>query len=124
MAFDEELARRVRRVLDGEGTVTEKHMFGGVAFMLRGHMCAGIVGDSLMVRTGSAYFEALLDEPHARPMDFTGRAMRGFLFVDPPGLTSAKDLRRWVGYGVATALALPKKSPKRKAKAARRGPRR
>lgn len=117
MAFDEELARRVRRVLDGEGKVTEKHMFGGVAFMLRDHMCAGIVGDSLMVRIGSENFEALLDEPHARPMDFTGRAIRGFLFVDPPGIASARDLRRWVGLGVATALALPKKSPKPKAKA-------
>jgi len=109
MAFDEELARRVRRVLDEQKAVTEKHMFGGIAFMLNDHMCAGIVGDALMVRTGPDAYASLLDEPHARPMDFTGRPMRGFLFVDPPGIATARDLRRWIGHGVAMALSLPNK---------------
>jgi len=113
MAYDEELARRVRRVVDEYDSVTEKHMFGGIAFMLREHMCVGIVGDELMVRTGPEAYEALLGEPHARPMDFTGRPMRGFLFVDAPGVATARDLRRWIGHGVALAQSLP---PKKRAK--------
>lgn len=112
MAFDEELARRVRRVFEANDPVLEKHMFGGIAFMLRGHMCVGIVGDALMVRTGPEANAALLDEPHARPMDFTGRPMRGFLFVDAPGIATAKDLKRWIGHGVAFARSLPK-APKK-----------
>ena len=64
----------------------EERMFGGLAFMLNGHMCCGIVGDDLVVRTGLDRFEAALFRPHPRPMDFTGRPMRGFVYVSPPGL--------------------------------------
>jgi hypothetical protein len=81
--------------------------------MVNGHMSVGIVGETLMVRTGPEAYSALLDEPHARPMDFTGRPMRGFLFVDAPGIAGAKDLRRWIAVGVSVALALPEKAPKK-----------
>lgn len=83
--------------------------------MLHDHMCVGIVGDALIVRTGPDAYESLVDEPHARPMDFTGRPMRGFLFVDVGGIATAKDLRRWIGYGVSFAQSLPaKKTQKRR----------
>jgi len=113
MPFDEKLADRMRRVLAGRKDVEEKHMFGGLAFMIRGHMCCGIVGSSLMVRVAPEDEGRCLREPHVRPMDFTGRPMRGFLFVDAPGLASAAALRKWSGRAVALAQAKPiKKKPR------------
>jgi len=84
-------------------------MFGGIAFMIRGHMSVGIVKDDLMVRVGVEAHGELLRQPHARPMDFTGRPMKGFLYVESAGLESEADLERWVGRGVAHALSLPAK---------------
>jgi hypothetical protein len=84
-------------------------MFGGLAFMVRGHMAVGIVKSSLMVRTAPDDYETLLAEPHARPMDFTGRPMKGFLYVDPAGVASAPALARWVARGVAFADSKPAK---------------
>src|SRR6266511_2583307 len=75
--------------------------------------CAGIVKDQLMVRVGPEVYDRLLEEPHARKMDFTGRPMKGFLYVTPPGLESDADLERWVGRGVAFATALPAKGASR-----------
>jgi len=119
MAFDEQLARRVRRALDGRTDVVEKHMFGGVCFMVRGRMACGIVGDALMVRLDVDDAQRLVDEPHVRPMDFTGRPMRGFLFVDAPATATPRALARWVQRTVdftesrpaaATRAATPKRS--------------
>ena len=109
MAFDEALAVRIRAVLKDRNDVVEKQMFGGVAFMVRGHMSCGIVGSSLMVRVDPTDAEALLREPAVRPMDFTGRPMHGFLYVDPPGIAGSSSLRRWVGRAVAHAETKPKK---------------
>lgn len=100
MAFDEHLAERVRRLLAPREDVDEKQMFGGIAFMIRGHMACGIVKSNLMVRVDPDAADGFLREPHARPMDFTGRPMRGFLFVDAPGVASAPALRMWVGRAV------------------------
>lgn len=113
MAYDETLATRIRRGLRGRSDVVEKHMFGGVAFMIRGHMACGVVGSRLMVRIDPSAAEDLLRKPHARPMDFTGRPMRGFLFVDPPGIATAVSLRSWVGRAAQYAEAQPKKVHRR-----------
>ena len=114
MAYDEGLAERIRSVLDERSDVTEKRMFGGLAFLVRGHMSVGIVKDRLMVRVGPEAHERLLREPHVRKMDFTGRPMNGFLYVTPPGLELDRELERWVHQGVAFAAALPAKPAARR----------
>ncbi len=97
MAFDEKLAGRIRLVLQTRKDVAEKLMFGGIAFMVRGHMCCGVTRSSLMVRVDPALAARWLREPHVRPMDFTGRPMKGFLFVDAAGVASLPALRKWIG---------------------------
>jgi TfoX/Sxy family transcriptional regulator of competence genes len=111
MAYDEGLAERVRGVLQDRGRVTEKRMFGGLAFLIRGHMTVGIVKDELMVRVGPEIHSQLLSEPHARAMDFTGRPMKGFVFVSPEGIDADADLERWVVRALAYAASLPAKEP-------------
>lgn len=107
MAYDERLALRVRRVLADRRDIEEKAMFGGLAFMAGGHMCCGLVQARLMVRVDPQAYDRLLEEPHVRPMDFTGKPMRGFLYVEPDGIASAPALRRWVGRALALAEGLP-----------------
>lgn len=79
-----------------ESDVVERKMFGGLAFRVRGNMCCGVVGGELMVRVGAGGYDELLAEPHARPMDFTGRPMKGMLYVGAPGTATEVDLRRRV----------------------------
>jgi len=110
MAYDQELATRIRVLLQARDDVIEKRMFGGLAFMVRGHMSCGIVASSLMARVAPEEAEALLREPHVRPMDFTGRAMRGFVFVDAPAFATAATLRTWIDRTTAYAEALPVKA--------------
>lgn len=109
MAFDETLASRVRALLEDEEGVSERRMFGGLAFMRYGHMFCGVVGDELMVRIGADAAEEALARPHARPMDFTGRPLKGMVFVAPPALRGATALRRWVQQAADFARALPPK---------------
>src|SRR5229473_8613677 len=101
MPFDERLARRVRSRLRGEHSFKEKKMFGGLAFMVNGHMCCGIVGEDLVVRTGVGTYHEALAQPHARPMDFTGRPLKGMVYVAPEGIRSDAALARWVRRGLA-----------------------
>jgi len=116
MAYDNELAVRVRAVLPADEPVSERHMFGGLAFMLSGHMFCGVVKDTLMVRLGPEAADSALERPHVRPMDFTGRPMTGMVFVEPAGL-SGSALRRWVLDAADYARGLP---PKQAAPAARK----
>lgn len=109
MAYDEALAGRVRSALRDEPGVVEKKMFGGVSFTLSGNMACGIVGDELMVRVGPDNYDDTLSRPHARPMDFTGRPMRGLVYVASPGFESDPDLAAWVEYGASFARGLPPK---------------
>ena len=109
MAYDENLANRVRDLLDGEPGLAEKKMFGGLAFLLDGNMAVGVSGEALMVRLPADEGEDALAEPGARPFDMSGRPMKGWLLVDPPGHHKAADLRRWVGRGTAFARTLPPK---------------
>ena len=111
MPFDEGLAQRVRELLAEQAGLSEKRMFGGLAFLLEGNMCVGIVKDELMVRVGPDAYGDLVRQPSAREMDFTGKPMKGLVFVEPEGLESDADLRRWVGHGLAYASALPGRRP-------------
>lgn len=114
MAYDEGLAERIRGVLNDQPGTTEKRMFGGIAFLVKGHMSVGIVQDKLMVRVGPEVYERVLRERHARKMDFTGRPMKGFVYVVPSGYESDADLQRWVGMGVQYVLGLPAQAVRRK----------
>jgi TfoX/Sxy family transcriptional regulator of competence genes len=110
MAFDERLAERLRSVLTEVPEVREQRMFGGLAFLVGGHMACGIVGDELMLRLGEAGADAALGQPHVRAMDFTGRPMRTMVFVKPAGIRSRPALQRWVQQAVAHAERLPRKT--------------
>ena len=120
MPHDPELVARVRRALARRTDLVEKHMFGGVCFMVRGHMCCGVTDARLMVRLDPAEADALADEPHVRPMDFTGRPMRGFLFVDADGLRTPTMLDAWVNRTIRFAESKPAKRPGAKASRPRR----
>src|SRR5262245_12218256 len=109
MAYSEELAHRVRTALQDQPGLSEKKMFGGIAFMLNGNMCCGIVKDELMARVGPEQYAAALAKPHARVMEFTGRPMTGMVFVDPGGIADDDALADWVKMGVRFAGSLPPK---------------
>ncbi len=109
MAYSDELATRVRRVLAGQPRVVEKKMFGGLTFMVDGHMCCGVVRDMLMVRVGPDGYDEALMEPHARPMDFTGKPLMGMLYVGPEGLHPDDALGRWINRGLAFVQSRPPK---------------
>ncbi len=111
VAYDEQLADRVRAALGEQPNLTERKMFGGLAFLLGGHMCCGIVGEDLMVRVGHDAYEQAISKPHARPMDFTGRPSKGMVYVAPAGLRTAKSLREWIERGAKFAAPLPAKKP-------------
>jgi TfoX/Sxy family transcriptional regulator of competence genes len=96
MAYDESLAARVRLALRAVGRVSERKMFGGLAFLIGGKMCCGIVGSDLMVRVPKDEYAAALRRRHVRPMDFTGRPLAGFVYVSPDGLRTRSTLEAWV----------------------------
>ena len=110
MAYDEGLAQRVREALADKPGFSEKRMFGGLAFLLRGRMCVGIVGDELMVRVGPEAYAQLVREPHARTMDFTGRPMKGFVYVGCDGFESDAALQRWIAHGESGAMSVSVRS--------------
>ena len=109
MAYNGQLADRVRNVLVRYEGLIEQKMFGGLCFMLRGNMCCGIVKDDMMVRVGPDQYERLLAEPYARPMDFTGRSLKGLVYVGPGGYENDEALGKWVERGVLFALSLQAK---------------
>lgn len=110
MAYDEELAHRIRAVFaDRNVDPLEQHMFGGLAFMVRGHMTVGVMGDELMVRVGTDAHDDAVTQRHAREMDFTGRPMRSMVIVAPAGFDDDADLSCWVDRGLAFTTTLPPK---------------
>lgn len=109
MAFDEALADRIRDVLSARADLTERKMFGGIAFMIGGNMAVGVVGDDLMVRLDRTDAEQALTEPHTRPMDFTGKPLKNMVYVDSQGTASDEDLASWVEAGADYASSLPPK---------------
>src|SRR5262245_23701305 len=108
MAYSEELADRVRALLEGRDDVAERPMFGGLTFMVGGHMCCGVHGDELIVRLHPGDEATALARPNARGMDFTTRPMRGFVTVAPDGATG-DALRSWIALAVAHAETQPPK---------------
>ena len=112
MACDEGLVERIRDAFQNLAGIGEKRMFGGVCFTLKGNMVLGVVKDELMVRLGEAAYADALRQPHVRPMDFTGRPMKGYVFVASAGLAEDADLHRWATLGRAFVGALPPKPPK------------
>jgi hypothetical protein len=110
MAFDERLAGRIRNQLGKKKGLTEKKMFGGIAFLLNGNMSCGVHGEELIVRLSPDETDAALAQKHTRIFDLSGgRPMKGWLLVKPEGLKSDKDLAKWVDTGVAYAASLPPK---------------
>ena len=109
MAYDEGLAQRIREVFDERDGASEKKMFGGLCFLLNRNMCCGVVGRELMVRVGPDAYEDALAQRHARKMDFTGRPMRGMVFVSEQGVEGDSDLASWIDRGARFAGSLPPK---------------
>lgn len=109
MAYNVHLADRIRNVVSEREGISERKMFGGIAFMLHGNMCCGVIGDDLMVRVGSAGYDEALSHPHTRQMDFTGKPSKGMIYVGPEGSSSQQDLEAWVLRGIDYAASLPKK---------------
>ena len=94
MAYNEELALRIRQSLGEQTGIVERKMFGGLCFMVHGNMLGGVMGDEIIVRVGAERYEDSLQLPHARPMDFTGRPMRGFVVVASEGIESEEGAGR------------------------------
>jgi len=109
MAYNEQLASRVRKALARQGGLYELKMFGGIAFMVRGYMCCGVVKDLLMVRVGPEGYEKALAKPYARPMDFTGRPLKGLVYVSPAGTRTDKGLSEWVKQATRFVRTLPRR---------------
>jgi TfoX/Sxy family transcriptional regulator of competence genes len=109
MAYDDAVAHKVRKTLTKYTGITEKKMFGGLTFLLYGNMCCGITGNELMVRVGPQGYEKALSRPHTRKMDFTGKPLKGFVYVSPAGFGTKKDLEEWIEKATGFALSL---SPK------------
>lgn len=109
VAYSEELAERIRAVIEVRQGVTERKMFGGVAWMVNGNMACGVIGEDLMVRLDREDAEAAQAEAHVGPMEFTGRPMRGFVVVTPEGFESDSELSHWVEAGADFAESLPAK---------------
>jgi TfoX/Sxy family transcriptional regulator of competence genes len=111
MAYDETLASRVREILRAVEGFSEKKMFGGICFLVHGNMCCGVLKQDLVLRIDPEYGADVLNRAHARPMDFTGRPMKGFVLVAPGALASAQELRGWVSLALSFARKLPPKAP-------------
>ena len=110
MAYDEDLANRIRELIAAEPGVTEKRMFGGLAFLVNGNMSVSASGQGgLLLRVDPDESEKLVDAPHAEPFVMRGRAMQGWLRVAPDGLRTKRELECWVRRGVAYARSLPSK---------------
>lgn len=110
VAYDEDLANRIRELIADDPDVTEKRMFGGLAFLVGGNMSVAASGQGgLMVRVDPAQTDALVSKPHAGPFEMRGRAMQGWLRIDAEGVRTKRQLEPWVTHGVAYARSLPQK---------------
>jgi TfoX/Sxy family transcriptional regulator of competence genes len=118
MAYNEELAHRIRAALGKRKAVGEIKMFGGLCFTLNGNMACGVMGDAMMVRIGTDQYDAALKLKHAKPMDFTGREIKGMVYVTTEGCRTTAQVKPWVERALSFVESLPpKKSKKLKKKA-------
>jgi TfoX/Sxy family transcriptional regulator of competence genes len=109
MVYDETVAARIRKLLVRNSHIDERKMFGGIAYLYDGKMACGVLNKDLVVRIDPASAEKLLRTPGVRPMDFTGRPLRGFLYVSPAGYRTDAALKKWVTMTLTHAASLPKK---------------
>ena len=109
MVYDEGLAELVREKLEDQVGYSEKKMFGGLCFMLHGNMICGIVKNQLMARVAKESYESVLQEPHVMEMDFTGRPLRGLIYIDEDGSNDEEVLEEWVRRSLENARTLPPK---------------
>lgn len=112
MAYDEKLAARVRQNFPPQTKFSERKMFGGLSFLVDGKMCCGIIGNDLVIQTGPDHHDDALAKPHTRPMDFTGRPMKGFVYVSPTGVKTDMMLMKWLKCGLDGAASKKKKAPR------------
>jgi TfoX/Sxy family transcriptional regulator of competence genes len=113
VAYNEELAERIRAALSDRQDVEEKKMFGGLSFMVAGQMCCGVLKNDLVVRIEPTDFDQLVAQPHVRPFDFSGRPMQGMVYVDNSGLADPEALRTWVRRGTDYVAAHPAAAKRR-----------
>jgi TfoX/Sxy family transcriptional regulator of competence genes len=109
MAFSEALAERIRQRLSRRKNIVERKMFGGVGFLLNGNLLVGVWKDSLIVRLGFDNYDDALREPHVREFDITGRAMMGWVLIEPAGVESDDQLAGWIERALKFVKALPAK---------------
>ena len=109
MSYNQDLAKRIIKELNGLPGLQEKKMFGGVGYILRGNMACGIVENDLVVRTGPDAYESALTRPYTHPFDKFGRSMSGWILVETPGFERDEDLHAWIWLGVEYAGSLPEK---------------
>jgi TfoX/Sxy family transcriptional regulator of competence genes len=112
MAYDEHLASRIRKAVGRSPSISEKKMFGGVCFLRHGLMFAGVTGSALMARVGKDLFDDSLAHEHVRVMDFTGRPMAGYVFVDELGIAKEEQLRFWLKRCLDFVATLPPRAEK------------
>ena len=120
MAYDEALASRIAKILEDTPQVEPKKMFGGIAFMVKEHMCVGVINTELMARVGPENYEAALTHTHAREMNFTGKPLKGMVYVSQEGISSDADLREWIDKCLAFVNTLPAKQKPSGKKASRK----
>jgi TfoX/Sxy family transcriptional regulator of competence genes len=120
VAYDVHLADRIRSILESAGEFSEKKMFGGLAFMVNGHMCCGVLKTDLVLRLTPEEAATSLRQPHTRPMDFTGKPMKSMIYVSAIGTDSDKALAAWLESAVTLARSVPEKRSARRAATARR----
>lgn len=114
MAYDEKFANRIESVLKRKSGISQKKMFGGLAFLLHGNMLCGVVKDKFCARIGSKAYENALKQKHVRKMDFTGKALRGMVYVLPEGTKTKASLTRWINASIRFVHTLPEKKPARR----------
>jgi TfoX/Sxy family transcriptional regulator of competence genes len=114
MAYDEGLSVRIDELLVRRADIEVKKMFGGLCYLSRGHMLCGVLQDTLMARVGPDQYADCLEREHAREMDFTGKAMKGMIYVSPEGIESDEDLLNWIDTCFAFVDTLPPKPAKKK----------
>ena len=122
MAYDEQTAERMRKLLSGQPDVVEKKMMGGLCFMVNGNMCCTVSArGGILVRVGAEGYERALTQPHAQPMEMRGRAAVGFVRVMPDGYRTDAALKKWVQRGLDFVATLPAKAGRSSRKPAARG---
>jgi TfoX/Sxy family transcriptional regulator of competence genes len=109
MPYNEAVADRIRTALKSRRGITERKMFGGLCFMLNGHMVCGVLNDDLVLHLGPDAAEKALDRPHVRPMDFTGKPLKSMVYIAPPGFKRTDALNRWLTKALNLAASLPPK---------------